>query len=108
MKTRKVTLAGVELDVKFNMGVQIAYEEIIGEPFDLNEVGKTTKNRAALYSAALVASNPDAPIDMATEIMKADFEELAAIDKAVAEAMEEFFKPVVGMPKPKEGTSQKN
>ena len=49
-------LLGEDIDVKMNMSVMIAYEEIAGTSF-YGEEFKTTRSRYALLAAVLAASN---------------------------------------------------
>lgn len=91
MKKIKVTFLGEELNIVFNMGVQIGYEDIIGKPFDILTVGQTAASRAALYQAAIITGNPDKKFDFDKILEHATFRDLDPVDKAVAECMTEFF-----------------
>lgn len=51
-------LLGEDIDVKMNMSVMIAYEEIAGTSF-YGEEFKTTRSRYALLAAVLAASDAD-------------------------------------------------
>ena len=53
----KVKILGEEIAIKFNMAVEIGYEEILGEAFDVSQLDKQ-KNSLALYMSAILASNP--------------------------------------------------
>lgn len=54
-------LLGEDIDVKMNMSVMIAYEEIAGTSF-YGEEFKTTRSRYALLAAVLAASDADSSI----------------------------------------------
>lgn len=95
MIERKITFLGKELKIAFNMKVQLSYEDILDEPFDVLKVGSTRKSQMALYTAAIIANNPDTDITAEDIITKADNKEFTTLDKAIAECMEDFY----GIPK---------
>ena len=84
-----IHLLGQDIDVKMNMKVIIAYEEITGtsfygEPFD------TTKTRYALLAAIVAAS--DAPKDMADRLLtEVKPKEFTAAFEVVMQAAADFF-----------------
>lgn len=63
MSKKKYTmhLLGEDIDVKMNMSVMIAYEEIAGTSF-YGEEFKSTRSRYALLAATLAASDADSSI----------------------------------------------
>ena len=54
-------LLGEDIDIKMNMSVMIAYEEIAGTSF-YGEEFKSTRSRYALLAATLAASDADSSI----------------------------------------------
>ena len=48
---RKVKVLGHELDIMFNMAVQIGFEEISGKPFDIKTLDTQTATMLAPISA---------------------------------------------------------
>lgn len=72
------------------MAVEIAYEEISGQPFDVNELQKT-KNTVLLYLAAIVANNPDCGITFDDIAFKATLPEIAELRAAVVDSMGEWM-----------------
>ena len=87
---RTVKILGKELNVTFNMAVEIAYEEISGEAFDLKKL-YTTRNTVCLYAAAIVANNPDAGVTFDDIIYKMTAAEIASLKDAVVQEMTEWM-----------------
>lgn len=81
-----VKILGEEIAIKFNMAVEIGYEDIIGEAFNIQQLDKQ-KNSLALYMAAIVASKPDTSITMEKLLNEATGQEITQLSQAVVEAM---------------------
>ena len=79
-----------KIDIRFNMAVEIAYEEIAGEAFSLESLNKT-KNTIALDMAAIIAANPDTQITVDRLLTEASGPEISALDSAVIQAMLEWL-----------------
>ena len=96
MKERIVTVKeGViekKLRIRFNMAVEIAYEEISGKAFSINDTINSTKDRAALIMAAVVSANPETELNMDWLINLASAKEIAELTSAVYESFAEWFK----------------
>lgn len=105
----KVKILSEELEIKFNMAVEIGYEEIIGEAFDVTQLDKQ-KNSLALYMSAILASNPDTAITMDRLLTEATGHEIAQLSQAVVEAMTTWMEvPAVAVEEKKEeGDTEKN
>lgn len=86
---KKIKVFGEEITIKFNMGVQLAYEKISGKPFFSIEL-QSVENRAILYMAAILHNNPDTSITIDT-LLNAPQSDLLLIDKAIAEEMEDWY-----------------
>ena len=86
---KKINVFGEELTIKFNMGVQLAYEKISDKPFcDIDF--KKAENRLILYMAAIVHNNPKSSITLDT-LLDASKEELYMIDEAVSGEMDDWY-----------------
>lgn len=96
MKERIVTVKeGViekKLRIRFNMAVEIAYEEISGKAFSINDTINSTKDRAALLMAAVVSANPETELTMDWLINCASAKEIAELTSAVYESFSEWCK----------------
>lgn len=103
MTERKVTVLGEELDIRFNMAVEIAYEEIANEPFNVQSLERQ-KNIVALCMAAIIVNNPKTKITAERFISEVASDEYNAIAAAVIEAMTEWMKipSVIPQDKPSE------
>ena len=86
----KVTISNEEIDIQFNMAVEIAYEEVAGEPFNIESLSKM-KNTMALCMAAIVAANPDTSITMEYLLKNASVKEIGELKNAVTETMMEWL-----------------
>lgn len=85
-----ITILGEELSIKFNMAVEIGYEQIAERPFDLGDL-VSQKNSLALYMAAILESNPDTKITVERLMREATGPEIEALSKAVIYAMTEWL-----------------
>ena len=88
---KPIEILGEQITIKFNMAVEIAYEEIVGEPFTI-EALKSQKNSAALYMSAILASKPDTKITMERLIHEADGPTISTLSTAIINAMSEWMK----------------
>lgn len=82
----KVKILGEELDIRFCMAVELAYEEISGEAFSLDGL-KSARNRMALMMAAVLVSSPGTAITAERLLREATGPETAALQGAVLESM---------------------
>ena len=98
-----------ELAIRFNMAVEIAYEDIAGEPFDLMTISKSKKNLLALYSAVIITCNKEPKVTIEDLMFNLDGEQLTKIDAAISECMRDWLHlPVVMQDgKPEEGAPGK-
>ena len=103
MTERKVTVLGEELDIRFNMAVEIAYEEIANEPFNVQSLERQ-KNIVALCLATIIANNPETKITAERFIREVASDEYNTLVSAVIEAMTEWMKipSVIPQEKPTE------
>ena len=85
-----ITILGETLDIKFNMQVELNYEEISGEAFTIEALAKM-KNSIALYMAAILAANPDTDITVDRLLREAKGPEIAALSTAVITAMTDWM-----------------
>ena len=86
----KVKISNEEIDIQFNMAVEIAYEEVAGEPFNIESLSKM-KNTMALCMAAIVAANPETGITMEYLLKNASVKEIGELKNAVTETMMEWL-----------------
>ena len=86
----KVNISNEEIDIQFNMAVEIAYEEVAGEPFNFESLSKM-KNTMALCMAAIIAANPDTDITMEYLLKNASVKEIGELKNAVTETMMEWL-----------------
>lgn len=105
---KKVTVLGEELDIRFNMAVEIAYEDIANEPFSVQSLERQ-KNIVALCMAVIIVNNPDTKITTEQFIREVPSDEYNAIVSAVIEAMTEWMKipSVIPQEKPSEEEAEK-
>lgn len=85
-----ITLLGEQVDIRFNMAVEIAYEEITGEPFNIETLNKQ-KNSLALYMAAIITANPDTKITIERLMTEASGAEIGQLATAVIESMTQWM-----------------
>ena len=90
MNNKTVTILGHELNISFNMAVEIEYEELSGKPFDLQQMD-TQKATMQLCFAVLKVSNDKVPFTFEELNRKATFRETTALKAAVIEAMNEWL-----------------
>lgn len=90
MTEKTIHILGEDIRVRFNMAVEIAYEEIAGEPFTLDGI-KYMKGMAALAMAVVIVNNPDTTITMERLTKEATGQEVGALNVAAVEAMTEWL-----------------
>lgn len=104
----KTSILGEEVDIRFCMAVEIAYEEIAGEPFSLEALSKA-KNTVALDMAAIMVGKPDTAITVERLMKEATGQEIAGLNNAVVQSMTEWLTvPAVEKEKEEKGESSKN
>ena len=104
MKTRKINFLGEDLNIAFNLAVMVAFEQISEKPFD-NAILKTTKGQLILYTAVILANNPDTKITMERLMTEPNAIDIQRLDKEVAGAMKDYY---VIEPQDKEGEDEKS
>ena len=104
MKTRKIYFLGEDLNIAFNLAVMIAFEQISEKPFD-NAILSTTKGQLILYTAVILANNPDTKITMERLMTEPNALDIQQLDKEVAGAMKDYY---VIEPQDKEGEDEKS
>lgn len=106
---KKIMIKGEEITIKFNMGVECAYEDITQRPFNLADF-KDKKLLMALFHAAIITNNPKTEITFDYLLTDATCEEVTALDNAVSETMSDWLHiPAVikkDEPKPKDQEEQ--
>ena len=90
MNNKTVTILGHELNISFNMAVEIEYEELSGKPFDLQQMD-TQKATMQLCYASMKVSNDNVPFTIDEMNCKATFRETAELKAAVIEAMNDWL-----------------
>lgn len=88
---KKVKVMGEEVIIRFNMAVELAYEEITEKPFSLDEL-KFKKNLMALFMAAIIANNPNTEIKFEKLLTDATIDEVNALEAALVETTTAWFK----------------
>ena len=98
---KKVKVLGEEITIRFSMAVEIAFEDITGEPFSIQSLDKQ-KNSVALCMAAIIVNNPDTKITMEQFIKDVSAAEYTTLVTYIVEAMTEWMKiPAVIPEEPK-------
>lgn len=87
---RKITVKGEQITIRFNMGVECAYEDITQRPFNLADF-KDKKLLMALFHAAIIANNPETEVTFEYLLTEATCEEVTALDNAVSETMSDWL-----------------
>ena len=88
---QQIKFLGKELNIAFNVAVQIEYENITGEPFNVAKLAYM-KNSVALYEAAIKVSNPDAGITSKDIKENASSEDMKVISTAVVDELAAWIK----------------
>ena len=109
MIEKKVTINGGEFDVTFNMAVEIEYEDMSGQPFDVASMN-TQKATMQLCYASLKEANDKLPFSFDELKNTINIEEWIALKDAVIGAMTEWFHIPAVMQEDanSEGESEKN
>lgn len=104
---KKIQFLGEDLTIRFNMAVELAYEEIAGKPFNLKELD-SQRNSIALYMAAIIANNPDTKLTFERVITEASAADIGNIATAVIECMTDWLNVPAVIPeeKAKDGEEQ--
>ena len=90
MKTRKIHFLGEDLKITFNLATMVAFEQISEQPFD-NAILSTTKGQLILYTAVIIANNPDTKITMERLMTEPNAIDIQRLDKEVAGAMKDYY-----------------
>ena len=104
-KEKQITILGENVTIRFCMAVEVAYEDITGEPFNVKSLDKQ-KNIAALCMAAIIVNNPDTKITADTFLRDVSAEEFNIIASAVIETMTDWMQ--IPSVVPKEDGEQEN
>lgn len=105
IQEKKVTVLGETIDIRFNMAVEIAYEDIVNEPFNVQSLERQ-KNIVALCMAAIIVNNPETKITAERFIREVASDEYNAIVSAVIEAMTEWMKIPSVIPQEKQSEEE--
>ena len=106
-KERKLNILGEDIIIRFNMAVEIAYEDITGEAFSLQGIDKQ-KNSVALCMAAIIVNNPDTAITTDRFIKEISAVDYTNIVTAVVESMTEWMQIPAVLPKDDQPDEQHN
>lgn len=87
---KEIKILGHELNVAFNMAVEIEYEEMSGQPFDLEKM-ITQKDTMQVCFAALKVSNAKLPFTFEQLNRDASFSETSELKNAVITAMNDWL-----------------
>lgn len=105
---QKIQFLGKSLSIAFNVAVQVEYEDITGEAWNVERLGRV-KNSCALYAATINVNNPESPITSEEIQQHATSEEMTRISTAVAEEMAKWFKlPATMKEEPASEEEEKN
>ncbi len=87
MKPEKtIHILGEDVKITFDMSVEIAYEEISGTPFNIEDL-KTQKASLSLYMAAIIANNPQTEITVERLMKEATGPEIGLLGQTIIAAM---------------------
>jgi hypothetical protein len=106
---KKIEILGHELAVEFNMAVQLKYEELSHQPFDLETMTTQTATMQLCY-ASLEIANSKLPFSYDEMNRKMTLNETATLKNAVIETMNEWMQipEVMKSDEPVETESEKN
>lgn len=90
MSTKKVEFNGNTYNVTFNMAVEIKYEELSGQPFDLQHMD-TQKATMQLCYASMLIANSELPFTFDELKENVNVKEWIAMKQTVIDAMTEWF-----------------
>lgn len=86
----KIKILKEEIDIRFNIAVELAYEEITDEEFNVESL-KKMKNTIALGMAAILVANEKTEITIDRLLREATGPEIAALNQAVLDSMTEWL-----------------
>lgn len=89
MKT--ITILGEEVKIGFSMAVELAYEEMTDEAFDVGRLARQ-KNSLAMGMASIKTFNPETKLTMEQIAMNASYEEIKALNDTVVSEMLDWLK----------------
>lgn len=87
---KRIKILGEDVVLRFNMAVQLSYEEITGVPFSLNDM-VMKRSQIALYMAAIIVNNPDTLITADRLMTEARVDDINALDSAMGELMSDWY-----------------
>lgn len=87
---KKINILGEDIVVRFNMAVQLAYEEITDNPFNVQDMTRK-KAQTALFIATILTNNPETKITMDRIMTEATGEDITKLDTALGEAIAEWY-----------------
>jgi hypothetical protein len=90
MNTEKVSILGHELEVTFNMAVQIGFEEASGLPFSIEGLNTQKATMQVCYEV-LKEANGTLPFTFDEMTKKISVKETADLKNATMKAMYEWF-----------------
>lgn len=99
--SKTINILGHKVKVCFCMSVEIEYEELSGQPFDL-ELISTQKASMQLCYAAMKVANDKMPFTLERLNREASLHEIAQLKDAVLQEMNEWL----GIPKVMEDKAQ--
>lgn len=86
---KSITILGKEVNIAYNMAVQILFEDIVGK--SISEADLTlTRNSLALYYACISVNNKDTDITIDDLMYNISGEEMATLRAAVTESISEW------------------
>lgn len=83
---KQIEILGEKVNIIFNFSVELAFEEIAEEAFNIEKLSRK-KYQLVLYMAAIVANNEETEITLNRLAKEATAHELNALDNAIAEEM---------------------
>lgn len=87
---KNIEILGEQIILRFNMAVQLAYEEITGRPFTVQEM-TMKKAQMALFIAAIITNNPETGITMDRLLTEATGDDITKLDTAMGEIISEWY-----------------
>lgn len=87
---KKINILGEDIVLRFNMAVQLSYEEVTGEAFIVQNI-TTRKAQAALYIAAIITNNPETGITLERLMKEAKSPDFQALDMAMGELISDWY-----------------
>lgn len=104
---KEITILGETIAVKFNMGVELAFERITSKAFSSADF-QQQENVLALCYAAIVRSKPDTKITFDNLLDDISGQEMKLLTETVFEAMKDWMQVPDIVPIEKEGDGEKN